>query len=310
MTRQAHDALAKQFLADLLEPLGRSISSLDVADEPRQVDVFFEPAFPPVPAPELLGTIARIASVPCALEVFRNAPTIVEFQTCLLKLYTLRAGGLRRARRDRKPLSENALPPLWVLSPTLSPAFLKRFAASDRPDWLPGVYSTPDGYRAHLVAIHQLPATPETLMLRVLGRGQVQRAAIEEVRSLPGSPTIERVLALLENWRYTIQLRENRSEDEEEVLMNLSPAYLRWREAHLQEGRQEGLQEGRQEGRLEGLQAGRRETIETALRVRFGGIDPELARIIPALLALPLGETMGLVMTGDRAQLLKHFENY
>jgi len=134
-------------------------------------------------------------------------------------------------------------------------------------------------------------------MLRVLGRGQVQRAAVEEVRALPESPTVERVLELLENWRYTIELRDKRSIDEEEVLMNLSPAYLRWRE----ETKQEGLQEG--------LQAGRRETIETALRVRFGALDPALSQIMPALLALPLDETMRLVMTCDREQLLARLES-
>jgi len=291
MTRQPHDALAKQFLADLLEPLGRATSSFDV---------FFVPVSSQADAPELLGVFASIGTTPCALEVFCNAPDDSDIEDSdiedsLNKLYGLRADQRRRTERGAGTPAE--LPQLWVLSPTLSESFRERFGAVARPDWLSGVYAAPAGYRMNLIAIHQLPVTPETLMLRVLGRGQVQRAAVEEVRALPESPTVERVLELLENWRDTIELRDNRSIDEEEVLMNLSPAYLRWRE--------ENRQEGHQEGRLEE----RREMVETALRVCFGELDPALAQIVPAILALPTEETMRLVMTCDREQLLERFQS-
>jgi len=49
--------------------------------------------------------------------------------------------------------------------------------------------------------------------------------------------------------------------------MNLSPAYLRWREDTLQEGR--------------------REVIENLLLARFGTLDEELSRVIEPLLQLP-----------------------
>ncbi|ARI83665.1 hypothetical protein C789_3256 [Microcystis aeruginosa FACHB-905 = DIANCHI905] len=43
MTRQPHDQFAKQYLEELLSPLGKVEVSKEVADETRQVDIFFSP---------------------------------------------------------------------------------------------------------------------------------------------------------------------------------------------------------------------------------------------------------------------------
>ncbi|ERN40425.1 hypothetical protein KR51_00029650 [Rubidibacter lacunae KORDI 51-2] len=292
MSRQPHDDLAKQFLADLLEPLGRATSSFDVFDETRQVDVFFVPASPSTDAPSLLGLFGRIGTVPCALEIFRNAPEDSDIEDSLNKLYGLRADQRRRSDRGEDTPAE--LPQLWVLSPTLSDAFRDRFSATARPNWLPGIYAGPEGYRINLIAIHQLPVTPETLMLRELGRGRVQRAAIEEVRALPGSPTVARVLELLENWRYTIEVRQNRNQDDEEVLMNLSPAYLRWREETRQEARQENA----------------RASAENLMQLRYGTLDDELARAATAIAQFPETEqarALLAIATQTRDEFLARF---
>jgi hypothetical protein len=42
-----------------------------------------------------------------------------------------------------------------------------------------------DYLRTAIVAIHQLPRTPDTLWLRILGRGRVQQQAIDELEALP-----------------------------------------------------------------------------------------------------------------------------
>lgn len=39
--------------------------------------------------------------------------------------------------------------------------------------------------RCGFIAVHQLPKTPETLWLRLLGKGNVQQQAIQEVMALP-----------------------------------------------------------------------------------------------------------------------------
>ncbi len=81
--------------------------------------------------------------------------------------------------------------------------------------------------------------------------------------------------------------------------MNLSPAYLRWREETLQQGEQKGKQEGRQEER--------REVVENLLKVRFGELDEELSSLIEPLLRLPSGEFAPLLLNLERSELLNRF---
>jgi len=43
MTRTPHDNFAKDYLEELLSPLGKVEISREVTDEARQIDVFFSP---------------------------------------------------------------------------------------------------------------------------------------------------------------------------------------------------------------------------------------------------------------------------
>ena len=95
------------------------------------------------------------------------------------------------------------------------------------------------------------------------------------------------LLELVSTWRLHITNQENQTEDERELIMNLSPAYLQWRENTLREGRQEGLQEGLQTGIKTGIQAGKREVVENLLRAKFGTIDEALSSAIALWLQLP-----------------------
>ena len=69
--------------------------------------------------------------------------------------------------------------------------------------------------------------------------------------------------------------------------MNLSPAYLRWRE--------------------DTFQSGRREVIENLLLARFGTLDEELSRVIEPLLQLPPEEFTRLLLNLEREELLNRF---
>jgi hypothetical protein len=70
--------------------------------------------------------------------------------------------------------------------------------------------------------------------------------------------------------------------------MNLSPAYQRWREETLQEGRQEG----------------RQQMVESILRLRFGELDEELLGAIARMLQLPPEELTRLLFNLSREELL------
>lgn len=73
--------------------------------------------------------------------------------------------------------------------------------------------------------------------------------------------------------------------------MNLSQAYLEWREATLQEGQQDE----------------RRQVVENLLRVRFGSLDDELERVIELLLHLAPQEYSRLLLELSREELLRRF---
>lgn len=89
-----------------------------------------------------------------------------------------------------------------------------------------------------------------------------------------------------------LQERDPQEPSTQELIMNLSPAYLRWREETLERGKQEG----------------RQETIEFLLISRFGRLDPELAQRIPTMLTLSSEQLLPLLLTLSREQLIEQFK--
>jgi hypothetical protein len=62
MTRQPHDQLAKEYLEELLSPLGKVETSRDVRSEVTEIDVWFVPTTPPVTNPPNLGLLSQMAA--------------------------------------------------------------------------------------------------------------------------------------------------------------------------------------------------------------------------------------------------------
>ncbi|MEW6497718.1 MAG: hypothetical protein AB1589_35230 [Cyanobacteriota bacterium] len=302
MTRQPHDQFAKQYLEELLAPLGQVETSREVSPEVRQVDVWFVPMPTPTTEPQNLGLLGQMATTASLFEPFRNAPTPVEVLDCQSKLNSVRSEMRRRARREGTSFPEADWPHLWILSPSCSARLLNGFGArlDEFGNWGEGVYFLPEFQKTALVAINQLPVTEGTLWLRVLGKRGTQKRAIDELVALPQENLFRRtILEILANWRINVEESENLSDEDRELIMNLSPAYLKWQEETLQQGRQEG----RQEGRLEG----QRQMVETFLRVRFGSLDEELTGAIAPMLQLPPEELTRLLFNLSREELLVWF---
>jgi hypothetical protein len=293
MTRFPHDQFAKDYLKQLLTPLGEVQAPRSVPGEVRQIDVWFAPSPQQTVEPSVLGLLAQMASSPCLLEPFRNPPTPTEIRNCLLKLFEVHGEFQRSARRDDKRLVEADLPLLWILTPTASVPLLNGFKATlDEDNWLRGVYFLGDSFRTALVVIHQLPRTNNTLWLRVLGRGQVQKQALSELAALPANhPLRANALLLLTNLQANLQTSQDLDEEDRELIMELSPLVVQWRE------------EATQSGRL----TERRATIENLLLVRFGSLDDTLIAIIPHLLELPPEEFTPLLLNLEREELLNRF---
>ncbi|HBY75836.1 MAG TPA: flagellar assembly protein H, partial [Cyanobacteria bacterium UBA11148] len=140
---------------------------------------------------------------------------------------------------------------LWILTPTASIPLVESFRAfSDENNWLSGIYFLADALKTAIVVIHQLPKSPETLWLRILGKAGVQKQAIDELAALPeDNPLRINALELLYNLQANLRVNQNLDAEDREFIMALAPLYRQQIDAAIQQGREEGRQQGREEGR-------------------------------------------------------------
>jgi hypothetical protein len=298
MTRQSHDQFAKEYLEELLTPLGTIKKSEKVKSEIQEIDVWFEPFSDQNQENLPLGLLGKMAKTQCLIEPFRNLPSEIEIRSCLLKLYAVHGDVVRKAKRENRNIAESELPILWILTPTFSSRMIAGLGANEIvEDWVKGVYFLPNILKTAIVAIHQLPVNEDTLWLRVLGKGGTQKRAVEELTELPeNNPFRENLLEILADWRKNLELRDNLSREEEEVIMNLSPAYLQQIE--------DWKQEGKQEGQLL--------LITSLLEGRFGSLDAELSGLVEKIANIPISERTRLLLSlGNlsREELLQRLGN-
>jgi len=298
MTRQSHDQFAKEYLEELLTPLGTIKKSEKVKSEIQEIDVWFEPFSDQNQENLPLGLLGKMAKTQCLIEPFRNLPSEIEIRSCLLKLYAVHGDVVRKAKRENRNIAESELPILWILTPTFSSRMIAGLGANEIvEDWVKGVYFLPNILKTAIVAIHQLPVNEDTLWLRVLGKGGTQKRAVEELTELPeNNPFRENLLEILADWRKNLELRDNLSKEQEEVIMNLSPAYLQQIE--------DWKQEGKQEGQLL--------LITSLLEGRFGSLDAELSGVVEKIAKFPISERAQLLLSlGNlsREELLQRLRN-
>lgn len=178
------------------------------------------------------------------------------------------------------------------MTPTASQALLTGFSATpDIENWLRGIYLFGIHFRTGIVVIHQLPETPETLWLRILGRGGVQQRAIEELTALPqGNEFWQGALELLYDLQANLAASQRLGKEDRTLVMALAPLYRQRFEATLQQGLQQGIEQGLQQGLQQGIERGRiegqRSVLENFLRVRWGELDPGLMVLLTPLSAL------------------------
>ncbi len=240
MTQTPHDQLAKQYLEEFLTPFGAVQRQYEVPGEAKFVDVWFVPDPAIVPSAELgeLGLLGRMIQKPCLLEPYRNAPSRTEVRVSVLKLLWVQEDERRKSQKEE--LADDELPVLWILAATTTHPLLQVANGGMKADWLPGVYFVPDLFKTAIVAIEQLPTTPETLLLRVLGRDDTQKQAIEEVIALPvDAPQRWRILRLVASWKVKIDLGELDGFVQREEIMTITKAFEVWEQETKNKGRQE-----------------------------------------------------------------------
>jgi hypothetical protein len=299
MTNVPYDHFSKQYLEELLSPFGEVNISQEIPGEARQVDVFFVPDRQNRDR-QTLGILGQITAKPCLLEPFHHQPTPTDIRNCLLKLFLTLADYQRQAKRDKIKLPETQLPTLWILTSTASPKLLKNFKADPLPNWPEGIYFLGESLRTAIIALNQLSVTPDTLWLRILGKGKTQQQAIDELLTFtPDHPQRQRTLELLLTWGITIENTADFTQSEQEIMIKLRALY------------QENIQAAEEKGRQEAAFQERRTTLETLLSSRFGSIDPELTAVIDKAIALSASDYSQLLpqlFSIAREDLLKQFK--
>lgn len=303
MTKNPFDQFAKQLFEAFFTPLGEVKTNFEVPGEPRFIDIWFTPTHQYSVNTEYLGIIAKIATLPCLLEPFRNQPNPLEVRSCLSKLFHVQADFQRQAKREQETVLEEELPQLWIITPSASNDLLSKFAAFPREDWLEGIYFLAEGLKTAIITINKLPRTPETLWLRILGKGVIQQQAVDEVIGFSTEdPRRSQILKLLATWKISIEASSVLEQEDRELIMKLSQAYLEWEQETVRRGIEQGMQQG--------MQQGQRQVVENLLKARFGELDEQLAAIIPQMLELPPQEYASLLLhlpSLEREELLERF---
>jgi hypothetical protein len=247
MTQSPFDQMSKQYLEEVLSPFGMVQRQYEVPGEAKFIDLWFVPRAVEG-AVDRLGLLGRMLQGPAVFEPYRNAPIRQDFRIGTMKLIWVQEDERRKAKLDVMP--EEDLPSLWILAPKVSKSFRRTFRLWQGRNWPKGVYLGCEGQKTGVVSIEELPETPETLWLRVLGRGETQKRAIAELQALPKStPMRYETLQLVFSWRVTIDLEDLAAEFAiQEEIMALSEAYLAWETELKETSREEGLREGLLEG--------------------------------------------------------------
>ncbi|MEG4250691.1 MULTISPECIES: flagellar assembly protein H [unclassified Microcoleus] len=308
MTKFPHDQFAKEYLQELLSPLGEVETSKNVTAEVREIDVWFQPNSFDGEYVQSLGLLGKMAATAAIIEPFRNPVTAEGIFSCVVKLLNSRAELGRRANRQDQRFEERQLPMLWILTPTASEALLSSFGfrtPEESEGWGRGVYFLSEVWRVGLIAIHQLPRTPETMWLRMLGRGRVQQGAIAELTAFPIDASIranalQLLYILQENLQANTPTNPTMDDEDQELVMAIVPLFQQKlqeaREQGLVQGIVKGLEQGREQGLEQGREQGQRLILESFLQVRFGELDPLTVTFLRPVSALPTAEfTMLLV---------------
>ncbi len=231
-----HDDFAKNVLDVMLDDLGAlTFESQAPPLTGQRGDVRFVPS--PARLDELssLGLLGRIASASCLLEHFSAAPTAAALRECLRKLLHWRHLADLGGAHDAPQRS-------WLLCAGKPRGALRALSLRRDHAWPSGVYALGAAWGFYVVVLSELPATPDTLPLRLLGRGATRRNALLELRddcdrAPRGGTLLELVVQVVD------RARRAGAVFTETEMIDLSYA-RKLRQQAFEEGREEGREEG------------------------------------------------------------------
>jgi hypothetical protein len=229
--RTRFDQFGKQMVRTALEAGGAVETDAEVPADTRRIDLWFTPDHAHESVPDHLGVLGRIASRPSTFEFFHNTPSGEQLAACLIKHGEFRH--FLSLRRAPPPV-----PTQWIMSSGRPDGGIEGLWLRPMSSWLPGIYEGPPLLWTRLVVVNELPATRDTLLLRLLGAGSVLKQAIAELKVLQAEAP-ERTLALpiLLRLRLTVPSDPTKqTTDDQEFLMDTQDIVETWRREAIQEG--------------------------------------------------------------------------
>ena len=191
-------------------------------------------------------------------------------------------------------MMETDLPKLWVLTPTGSENLLNGFRAlPEEENWGKGIYFLGESWRTAIVVIHHLPKTPETLWLRILGRGEVQETAIASLSAMAVDDPLGIItLELAYQLQSSLAKRQSKELEKEDkgLIMAISPLFQEQLNAAEKRGIQEGIELGRQQLETavqQTIQEQQRLIVESFIQEKFGKLSGIMASLVEPLSKLP-----------------------
>ncbi len=131
-----------------------------------------------------------------------------------------------------------------VLSPGRPNGALALFSMTAKETLGRGVYQAHAEIGLWIVAIRELPATRETLALRLLGRGPVLQRAADELLALPPHAWERSLLDVLLHWRVKVVGQPTRDEEDEEFMMATQQTWAAVSKQIREEGISQGISKG------------------------------------------------------------------
>jgi hypothetical protein len=195
------------------------------------------------------GLLGRMALSACAIEAFVDTPGPFDVDHCFARALFL---GAKRRVSHR----------LWVIAPGAPRTAIEAWALRMRRGWPRGVYMAAAPARLAVVVLSQLPRTPDTLLLRLMGSGSLLREAVSDARALPAS-SWERAIVddvLLQMKRDLDRMMRTATAPTEELQMRYAEL-VKINAAERAAFRAEVIEEGRAEGRAAEHVAGLRAAI-------------------------------------------------
>lgn len=250
------------------------------------------------------GMLGRMAKAPFTMEPFHRTPDGPEVMGCVCKHHYFRSLLQRRTStattrgRNRRhdapkggklrPLRAGptegdgppTLPVQWIVSSGRPDSALAGLCFDERraEGWGPGVYEGPPLTHTKLVVLAELPATRDTLLLRLMGAGRVLTTAIDELLALPiDAPEGAFTLPLLVKLRIEVPKDPaKRTEDDEEFIMATRDIL----DVYNEKLERKGLKKGRMEGRKEGSCEAHRIDLLDVFTTRFGPPPASVTEIV------------------------------